>query len=155
MATFYYYCRSRSRIGSKFGKIRPGTEELAALDRLVKIPIYLQRKSGVSYLESAFILRWIVYQAGNKDNYKGLYEYEFWQDSISDYGVSYPQASEKTMYAGVTTVGPSFLIGSLFLQATTAIILWMGLKCCKIGLGTVDLASLEYLGKSPQMGELL
>ena len=77
MATFYYYCRSRSRIGSKFGKIRPGTEELAALDRLVKIPIYLQRKSGVSYLESAFILRLIVYQAGNKDNYKGLDEYEF------------------------------------------------------------------------------
>ena len=110
MATFYYYCRSRSRIGSKFGKIRPGTEELAALERPVKIHIYLQRENGVTYPESAFILRWIVYQAGNKDNYKSLDEYEFWQDSITDYGVSYPQASEKSMYDVVTTVGPSFLI---------------------------------------------
>ena len=30
-----------SRIGSKFGKIRPGTYELAALERLEKIPINL------------------------------------------------------------------------------------------------------------------
>ena len=112
MATFYYYCRSRSRIGSKFGKIRPGTEEFAALERLVKIPIYLQRENGVTYLESAFILRWIVYQAGNKDNYKSFDEYEFWQDSITDYGVSYPSSPEKSMYDVVTTVGPSFLIGS-------------------------------------------
>ena len=121
MTTFCYYCRYRSRIGSKFGKIRPETEELAALERLVKIPIYFQRENGVTYLESAFILRWIVYQAGSKDNYKSLDEYEFWQDSITGYGVSYPPASEKSMYDVVTTVGHSFLIGSLFLQATTAI----------------------------------
>ena len=88
-------------------KIRQGTEELAALERLIKIPIYLQRENGVTYLESAFILRLIVYQAGNKDNYKNLDEYEFWQDSITDYGVSYPPASEKSMYDVVATVGPS------------------------------------------------
>ena len=35
------------------------------------------------------------------------------------------------------------------------IIFQMGLNCCKIRLGTVELASLEYLVKSSQMGELL
>ena len=44
MATLYYYCTSSSRIGGKFGKIQPGTEELAAIERLVKIPIYLQKE---------------------------------------------------------------------------------------------------------------
>ena len=64
MATFYYYCTSSSRIGGKFGKIWPGTEELAAIERQVKIFIYLQKENGVNYLESAFIFRWIIYQAG-------------------------------------------------------------------------------------------
>ena len=31
----------KSRMGSKFGRIRPGTYELAALERLEKIPIDL------------------------------------------------------------------------------------------------------------------
>ena len=116
MTTFYYYCGSISRIGSKFGKILPGTEELADLECLIKIPIYQQRENGVTYLESAFILRGIVYQASNKDNYKSLDEYELWKDSITDSRVSYPRASEKSMYMYdvVTTVAPLFVIGSLF-----------------------------------------
>ena len=30
-----------SQMGSKFGRIRPGTYELAALERLEKIPVHL------------------------------------------------------------------------------------------------------------------
>ena len=51
----------------------------------------------------------------------------------------------------MTTLAPSFLIGSsLFLQVTRTIIKSrMGLKYGKIGPGTYELAALERLGKSP------
>ena len=66
---------------------------------------------------SSFIL------TGNKDNYKILDEFEFLPDLITNYRVSCPSASEKLMYNVVSTLAPSFLIGStLFLQvARTAI----------------------------------
>ena len=70
---------------------------------------------------SAFNFEWIfLILAHNKDNYCGLDEYEFRQDFITDFGVSCPWASEKLMNNVVTTLAPSFLIGSsLFLQATS------------------------------------
>ena len=51
----------------------------------------------------------------------------------------------------VSTLAPSFLIGSYsFLQVTrTAIKAWMGLKFSKIELGSMELAALECLKKSP------
>ena len=51
----------------------------------------------------------------------------------------------------VTTLAPSFLIGSsLFLQATSKpIISWMGLKFSGIRPGTYELPALEHLEKSP------
>ena len=51
----------------------------------------------------------------------------------------------------MTTLAPSFLIGSsLFLQVTrTTIMTGIGLKFGKIGPGTYDLAALERLEKSP------
>ena len=49
-----------------------------------------------------------------------LDEFEFRQDSITDFGVSCPRASEKLMNNVVTTLAPTFLIGSSsFLQATS------------------------------------
>ena len=60
-----------SRLGLKFGRIRPGTYELAALERLV--------------------LGWIFFiLADNKTNHKSSDEFEFQQDSITDFGVSCP-----------------------------------------------------------------
>ena len=55
------------------------------------------------------------------------------------------------MNSVVTTLAPSFLIGSpSFLQATrTPIKSRMGLKLGSIGLGTYELAALERLKKSP------
>ena len=51
----------------------------------------------------------------------------------------------------MTTLAPSFLIGSsLLLQVTrTTIISLMGSKFGKIRLGTYELAALEHLKKSP------
>ena len=52
----------------------------------------------------------------------------------------------------MTTLAPSFLIGSsfLFLQVTrTTIISRMGSKFGKIGPGTYELLALEHLEKSP------
>ena len=69
-----------------------------------------------------------------KDNHNSLDEYEFWPK----YEVSCSRASEKSMYDVVTTVSPSFLIGSLSLQAVTAIIFRMVMKFCKIRLRTVE-----------------
>ena len=56
------------------------------------------------------------------------------------------------MYNVVSTLAPSFLIGSYsFLQVTrTAIEAWIGLKFSKIEQGSMELAALEFLKKSPQ-----
>ena len=45
--------------------------------------------------------------ADKKDNYKSLDEFEFRQDSITDYGVSCHWASEKSMNYVVTSLAPS------------------------------------------------
>ena len=77
-------------------------------------------------------------------------EFEFEQDSFTDFGVSCPLASEKLMNNVVTSLAPSFLIGSSsFLQATSkSIISWMGLKFSRIGQGAYELPALECLKKS-------
>ena len=50
----------------------------------------------------------------------------------------------------MTTLTPSFLIGSLFLQVTrTTIKSWMGSKLGSIRRRTYELAALERLEKSP------
>ena len=55
------------------------------------------------------------------------------------------------MYNVVSTLAPSFLIGSYsFLPVTrTAIKAWMGSKFGKIQPGSTELAALELLKKSP------
>ena len=55
------------------------------------------------------------------------------------------------MYDVVTTLGHSFFIGSplFFQEIRTTIISWIGLKLGMIRLGTVELAALEHLEKSP------
>ena len=51
--------------------------------------------------------------------HESLDEFEFPQDPTTDYEVSCPWASEKSMYNVVNTLAPSFLIEySSFLQVT-------------------------------------
>ena len=60
-------------------------------------------------------------------------------------------ASEKLLYNVVTTLAPSFLIGSSsYLQVTrTSITSWTSWKFGQIGPRTAELAALECLEKSP------
>ena len=78
---------------------------------------------------------------------ESLNDFEFRQDSTSDYGVSCPWASEKSMYNGVNTLAPSFLIeSSSFLQVTrTTIKSGLSFKLSLIGPCTAELAALECL----------
>ena len=59
------------------------------------------------------LVNWICFiLAGIEDMHESLDEFEFQQDSTSDYGVSCPWASEKSMCNVVNTLAPSFLIES-------------------------------------------
>ena len=80
----------RSRMSSKCGWIGPWTVELAALERLKKIPIDLQWERCGEH-SSAFISGQIFFiLAGNKDNRKISDEFEIQQDSTMDCGVACP-----------------------------------------------------------------
>ena len=82
----------------------------------------------VTTLAPSFLIFFIL--AGNKNNHKSLDGFEFRQDSITDFRVSCPLAPEKLINNVVTTLAPSFLIGSSsYLQATSKpIISWMGFE---------------------------
>ena len=79
----------RARRSSKFGKIRPLTAELAALERLKKIPIDLQWVKRCCHFFSP-VLDWIHFipvldrihfvRAGNDDIHETLDEFEIWPD---------------------------------------------------------------------------
>ena len=82
-----------------------------------------------------------------EDNYKSLDEFEFWLDSSMNWGVSCPRVCEKSMYNLVSTLAPSFLIGSSsFLQIRrTTIISRTSLNFGTIQPRTAELAVLEHL----------
>ena len=99
-------------MSSNFSQIRLQTAKLAALERLKKIPIDLQWEKCCDHF-SAFIFEWIFFiLAGKKNNHKVLNAFEFRPHPTTDYGVSCPLASEKSMFYAVSTLVPSFLIGS-------------------------------------------
>ena len=79
--------------------------------------------------------------------HESLGEFRFRQDPTTEYGVSCPWASEKSMYNVVDTLAPSFLIeSSSFLQVTRTTIksgLWF--KLSLIRACTAELAALERL----------
>ena len=81
----------RSRMSSKFGKIRPWTAELIALSRAFeKIPIDLQWERCCER-SSAFISNGIFFiLAGNKDIHKISDEFEIQRGSAMDCGVTCP-----------------------------------------------------------------
>ena len=97
--------------------------EIATIERLEKSRIDLQwvifcdHSSAFNFELTFFML------ADKKDNYKSLNGFEFLQDPITYCGVSCPLASQKLIDTGVTTLVPSFLIGSSsFFQATRSTI---------------------------------
>ena len=65
---------------SKFSQIGPRTVELAALERVKKIPIDLKWEKRCCHFFSA-ILDWIHFiLAGNDDIHESLDEFEIWPD---------------------------------------------------------------------------
>ena len=76
----------RACMSSKFGRIRPRTTELAALERL---------KNRRHHFFSVAIDPILFKLAGNEDMHNILDEFEFRPDLTTDYGVSCPWASEK------------------------------------------------------------
>ena len=84
---------------------------------------------------------WIFFiLAGNEDMHESLDVFEFWQDPATDYGVSCPWASEKSMYNVVNTLAPSFFIEfSSYLQITrTTIKSGLSFKLSQIKPCTLD-----------------
>ena len=78
-------------------------------------------------------------------------EFEFRQVPTTDYGVSCPLASEKSMYNVVNTLVLLFLIksSSLLQVRRTTIMSKLSSKFSLIGPYTAELAALERLKKSP------
>ena len=137
-------------MGSKLGSIRGSTYELGALERLGKSPYTYNMEKCCDH-SSIFIFQWIfLVLAGNKVSHKSLDGFEFRQDSFTEFGVSCPLVCEKSMNNIVTSLAPSFLMGSSsFLQATRALIKSrMGSKLGWIRLGTYKLPAIERLKKS-------
>ena len=83
--------------------------------------------------------------------HESLDEFKFLLDTDTNTRVICPCASEKLLYNVVSTLAPSFLIGSSsYLQVTrTSITSRTSSKFGQIGPRTVELAALERLEKSP------
>ena len=75
----------RAWMSSKFGRIRPRTTELAALERMEKKSHGLiMGKTMSSYFLRYF--NWILFIfAGNEDMHKSLDGFEIWQDATTGF----------------------------------------------------------------------
>ena len=83
--------------------------------------------------------------------HESLDEFEFRQDPTTDYRVSCPWVTEKSMYNVVNILAPSFLIeSSSFMQVRRpTIISRTSSKFGTIQPHTAELAALEHLKKFP------
>ena len=75
----------RAWMSSKFGRFRPWTTELAALERMKKNPIDLKWGKCCHHIFSA-IFDWILFIfAGNEDMHKSLNEFVIWPDASTGF----------------------------------------------------------------------
>ena len=83
--------------------------------------------------------------------HENLDEFKFRPDTDTNTRAIYPCASEKLLYNVVSTLAPSFLIGSSsYLQVTRiSITSRTSSKFGQIGPRTAELAALGHLEKSP------
>ena len=81
--------------------------------------------------------------------YKSLDEFQFQRDPTTDYSVSCPWASEKSMFIVVNTLAPSFLIeSSTFMQVRrTTLLSRTSSKFSIIRSDTAELPALDRLKK--------
>ena len=102
-------------------------------------------------LAPSFFESIILILAGNEDMHESLDEFKFRPYTDTNTRVICPCASEKLLYNVVSTLAPSFLIGSSsYLQVKrTSITFRTSSKFGQIGPRTAELAALEHLEKSP------
>ena len=83
--------------------------------------------------------------------HESLDVFKFWPDTTTNIRVICPCASDKLMYNVVSTLAPSFLIGSSsYLEVMrTSITSRTSSKFGQIGPRTAELAALERMQKSP------
>ena len=81
--------------------------------------------------------------------HESLDEFKFRPDTDTNTRVICPCASEKLLYNVVTTLAPSFLIGSSSYLQVTRTSIRTSSKFGQIGPRTAELAALERLEKSP------
>ena len=72
-----------TRRSSKFSQIRPPTAELAALERMKKIPIDLEKRC--CHFFSAVLDRIHFILAGNDDIHESLDGFEIWPDPTTGF----------------------------------------------------------------------
>ena len=109
----------KSCIGSKLGKIGPGSVELAALECLEK---FLRTSYGLNVVNTLVrpFFEWIfIILAGNKDSQKNLNEFEFLSDSIADCWVGCSCVSQNQWLMMWALLAPSFMIESSSFQQET------------------------------------
>ena len=118
-----------SQMSSKFGQIGPRTAELA--------PSFLNQSSSFLQVTRTCMKAWM--------------SSKFRPDTDTNTRVICPCASEKLLFNVVSTLAPSFLIGSSsYLQVTrTFITSGTSSKFGQIRPRTAELAALESLEKSP------
>ena len=74
----------RAWMSSTFGRIRPHTLELAALERIKKSHRLIMGKTMSSHFLCNF--DWILFIfAGNEDMHKSLNEFEIWPDATTGF----------------------------------------------------------------------
>ena len=72
-------------MSSKFGRIRPQTTELAALERMKKIPYTYYGENDVITFSQLFF-DWILFIfPGNEDMHKSLNDFEIWPDATTGF----------------------------------------------------------------------
>ena len=70
-------------MSSKFGRIRPQTTELAALEHLKKNPILITGKTTrITFSKDAIFHQILFILAGNEDLHQSLDEFEFLHASL-------------------------------------------------------------------------
>ena len=136
----------RSRTSLKFGQIGPRTAELAALERLEKSPLTYNGRNLVTILAPSFLNQSSSFLQITRTCMKAWMSSNFGQIPTPT-PVICPCTSEKLLYNVVSTLAPSFLIGSFsYLQVTrTSITSRTSSKFGQIGPRTAELTALERL----------
>ena len=103
-----------------------------------------------SFLDGSFLFLQVI-----RPTIKAWMNLNFWRDYLTDFRASCPRTSEKSMNNVLTTLEPSFLIGSsatspfkprMYMKTRrTTIKAWMNLNFVKIPSPIMELAPLEHL----------